>query len=611
MMMNNHQHRSRVLPQPFAVLAMVLALLFFLLPARLQAHGEVEGGGAQNIVRTLEAPGGKYRVALMHSPAIPTAGEITNIEFTVTRILPEPDPLLGPEVPVGIQPEGLLLDSKSQRVLVPHLPVHPEGDAGIFGIAEYQFEHTGTLLLRFVIHSEVGDELTVDFPITVQSNMDAFFRFWVNLAVCLLILGLTGMQLWKVRATGGQIPQMVRPIAIGAASLVGVILVMNFFVLDQVLAMRKPKPSEVAEVAVTRNENGSYTISEPAQKELGIILVDVQQMPLQERISAFGAVEPDSQLVADIFAPFWGRIDFASAPLRVGDKVTKGQEVVLLSLELSAFERGLMLEKQKNLQGALVESQKRQDAAQVELDRAQKLASANPAYEQDLKWAKTLFDEAKKIHDEIAEQEKNYANAIKARDPRKTPITTPIAGQVTAIDFVPGQIGLTDEYLKLLTVTDTSFVWVWTQVQLHDAWKIKTGQVAQVFPADTTDNPLAGKVQYIDDAVDPANRTLRVLVRVPNANQRLALGSFARVEFSTQVRTIAVPEKAVVDEGSTKHVYVIREDGTFEPLLIEVGMKQDGWWQVISGLSEGDRVIGEGAGMLGSFRQQEVAGISH
>ncbi|MBI4463719.1 MAG: efflux RND transporter periplasmic adaptor subunit, partial [Acidobacteria bacterium] len=385
---------------------------------------------------------------------------------------------------------------------------------------------------------------------------------------------------------------------------------MNFFIIDQVLAMRKPKVAGGAAETVALNEDGSYTIPKAVQQELGLALVAAKQVPLGETVTAFGTVAPDARLTADVYAPLWGRIEFADKPLVVGDRVRKGQELVLLTLELSQVERGLMLEKQKNIKGALEEAKKRLDAAQVEQERFQKLSAANPAFEPDLKWAKELYDEAKKVYDDIAEQDKNYLNVIKIRDPRKTAVPSPINGTVTVVGFIPGQLDLIDEYKKLFTIADTSRVWVWTQVYLYDAWKVKVGDSARVSPAEEGGHPLPGKVRYIDDAVDPTGRTLQVLVEADNPQQGLALGSFVRVDFSRQQRGIVVPVQAVVDEGDRQYVYVARDAEKFEPLQVELGIQQDGWWQVLSGLQEGDQVIAKGAGLLGSFRQEQATPVA-
>jgi len=267
---------NRPIPQTgccFSVLAGALLALLWL-PAPGFAHGEVEGGGVQLIERMVQGASGAYRVVMMCSPALPTAGKPANIELTVMRQLPTPDPLLGSEVPVTLPPEGSLVYAESGRTLDPELHVHPEGEAGVWGVAEYEFAKSGSFLLRFHIQTETGDSLSVDFPVSVAANAAAFFRFWVNLAISILILGLTGMQLWRIRKQGEPNARMVRPVATGAASLAAILLIMDFFVLDKVLALREPKVTTAPEENVTANEDGSYTIPASIQSQLGIVLAD-------------------------------------------------------------------------------------------------------------------------------------------------------------------------------------------------------------------------------------------------------------------------------------------------------------------------------------------------
>ena len=598
---------------------LLLVVLFsLLLPLNGWTHGEVSGGGEQKSVQKVQTRNGTYRIEMMHSPAQPVAGEPANIELKVVRLLPKPDPLLGSEVPVGLPPEALLLSARTQAVLDPHLPVHAEGEAGIFGVAEYRFPpsgpflvrwlipQSGSFLVRFVIHTEAGDQFNVDLPVTAQPDMAAFFRVWVNLALCGLILGLTGMQLGKVRSAGGGLPRMLRPIVIGAVSLLAVLLPMNFFGLDRVLAMRKPKVAAGATEAVTANEDGSYTIPDGVQKDLGLVLVAAKQMPLEQAITAYGTIEANPASLAEVFAPLWGRIEYPDKPLAVGDRVERGKELVRITLELSAIERAPMEAKQKDIKGALAQARERKDAAQFEYDRAQKLAAANPAFEQDLKWAKELLDEANDAYEQIAKQDLGYVGVIKFRDPRKIPVAAPISGTIATIDFVPGQLNLNGEYRKLFTIVDTTQVWVRGQIYLSDVWKLKAGQAVQVFPEGASSRAITGAVRWIGDSVDPANRTVPVILTVPNPDRRVALGSFARIEFPQRKRAVAVPEQAVVDDGTTRRVYVARDQNRFEALAVELGVKRDGWWQVLSGLQEGDRVIAKGAGLLGSLRQEEA-----
>ncbi len=599
----------------FPLFALFLTLL---LPTFARAHGEVVGGGAVNLVRQIEAAGSSYRVEMMYSPSQPAAGEPTNVEFKVVRLLATPDPLLGSEIPITEAPHASLLHAYTDQVIESEIHMHAEGEAGIFGIAEYPFPaggpfllrslfpFTGSYRLRFLVDTGTGDEFPVDLPITVQPDGSALFRVWINLALCGLILGLTGMQLRKARAAGGGQSALLRPALIGAGSLVVVVLGMNVFVLDQVLAMREPVIPPAPALAVTPNEDGTFTVPEQVQEDLGLVLAEAKEMSLNQAITGFGAVEPDPDKVAEVFAPLWGRIEFPAETLAVGDHVERRQELVRVILELSAVERAPMEAKQKDIRSALEQATQRRDAAQIEYERAQTLAAANLAFEQDLQWAEELFDEAEDAYQQIAKQDQDYVRVIEFRDPRRTPVLAPISGTITSVDFVPGQLNLNGEYRKLFTITDTSGVWVRALVYLSDALQLRDGQSAQVFP-EGAEGSIAGTVRWVGDTVNPADRTVPVIVSVANRNNRLALGSFARVEFPQRRQAVAVPDQAVLDDGTTRQVYVAREENRFLPLEIEVGVKQDGWWQIISGIQEGDRVIAQGAGLLGSLRLEEAA----
>ena len=614
----------------------LLLLLSLLLPTLLRAHGEVAGGGAVNLVQEVQTANGTYRVEMMYSPSQPAAGEPVNVELKVVRLLATPDPLLGSEIPVTQPPHVSLLDARSDAVIEPEIHTHAEGEAGIFGIAEYPFPAGGPFLLRslfpftgsyrlhFLVQTDSGDEFPVDLPITVQPDGASLFRVWVNIALFGLILGLTAMQLRKARAAGraadpasedGRSP-LLRPALIGAGSLVVVAVAMNLFVLDQVLAMREPVIAPAPAAVVTPNEDGTFTVPGAVQRDLGLVLAEAREMPLDQAVTGFGTVEADPALVAEVFAPLWGRIEYPGEPLAVGDRVDRRQELVRVILELSAIERAPMEAKQKDIRSALEQVTQRRDAAKVAYDRARKLAAANPAFEQDLTWAEEILDEAEDAYQQVAKQDQDYVRVIEFRDPRRTPVLAPIAGTITSIDFVPGQLNLNGEYRKLFTITDTTSVWVRARMYLSDVSQLKDGQPAQVFPEGASGEPAAGTVsgtvRWIGDTVNPADRTVPVIVAVPNQNNRLALGSFARVEFPQRRQAVAVPVEAVLDDGKTRQVYVARGEDRFLPLEIEVGVKRDGWWQVVSGIQEGDRVIAKGAGLLGSLRlEQDAAPAPH
>src|ERR1043165_6797381 len=260
------------LPRPSRRSLIAAIALLLLCPILVQAHEEVPGGGAQTYTRILTGKTYKYQLDLMYSPSSPIAGEPANLGVGLKRLLAKPDPLLGSEVPVTEMPDLRLLDLKTRKVVVEHLPLTAEESAGDFEINDYEFPNAGSFLLDVVVHTQTGETLTEDIPITVTANAAALFRLWVTLAVALLIIGLTAMQLWKVRARGGETSQMLKPAAIGLVSLVVVVFVMDRFILGAVLDLRKPKVAATPTGTVTTNEDGSYTIPASIQQQLGITL---------------------------------------------------------------------------------------------------------------------------------------------------------------------------------------------------------------------------------------------------------------------------------------------------------------------------------------------------
>ncbi len=72
----------------------------------------------------------------------------------------------------------------------------------------------------------------------------------------------------------------------------------------------------------------------------------------------------------------------------------------------------------------------------------------------------------------------------------------------------------------------------------------------------------------------------------------------SRIRTVSDTAVLAVPETAVIDTGDQKIVYVEREVGVYEGVLVELGPKSNGYYAVISGLLPGDQVAAAGAFLI-------------
>ncbi|MGH7784390.1 MAG: FixH family protein, partial [Candidatus Binatia bacterium] len=65
-------------------------------------------------------------------------------------------------------------------------------------------------------------------------------------------------------------------------------------------------------------------------------------------------------------------------------------------------------------------------------------------------------------------------------------------------------------------------------------------------------------------------------------------------------RHLAVPEEAILDSGIRKRVFIDKGNGHFEPKEVKLGAKMDGFYQVIAGLNDGQRIAASSAFLLDS-----------
>jgi hypothetical protein len=71
----------------------------------------------------------------------------------------------------------------------------------------------------------------------------------------------------------------------------------------------------------------------------------------------------------------------------------------------------------------------------------------------------------------------------------------------------------------------------------------------------------------------------------------------ARIVVATREGALMVPEESVVLRPAGKVVYAVRE-GRAEQRQVETGLKQDGLYEIVSGIAAGDIVAVDGAGFL-------------
>jgi RND family efflux transporter MFP subunit len=179
-------------------------------------------------------------------------------------------------------------------------------------------------------------------------------------------------------------------------------------------------------------------------------------------------------------------------------------------------------------------------------------------------------------------------------------VRAPGDGMIIARSVNSGQVvGAAQE---LFVVTDLRTVWVIGDLYENDFARVAVGSPATVAIPARPKTMLSGRVAYIDPRVDPATRTAKVRVEVPNRDMELRLGMYVTVTFQTGSgeRSIVVPRDAVqaIGERSVVYVPVEGDEGRFAERPVKLGVAVGDSLQVLEGLKPGDRVVTAGSFFL-------------
>jgi membrane fusion protein, heavy metal efflux system len=186
---------------------------------------------------------------------------------------------------------------------------------------------------------------------------------------------------------------------------------------------------------------------------------------------------------------------------------------------------------------------------------------------------------------------------LKAPPSFQVPLRSPVSGEITDRLVGPGQL-LVAGATQCFTISDMSTVWVLLNIYQGDMAYVQTGDSVDI-STDAYPQVFHGRVSYIAPALDPNTRTLQARVVTDNPGQKLKNNMYvsATVQAGAISDALVVPDASVLrDTENMPFVYVQGADkpNEFGRRVVTVGESRDGHTQIISGLKEGERVVGDG-----------------
>jgi len=152
----------------------------------------------------------------------------------------------------------------------------------------------------------------------------------------------------------------------------------------------------------------------------------------------------------------------------------------------------------------------------------------------------------------------------------------------------------------LFQVANLGTVWIEAEVYVNEIRYLNVGTEASVKIDALPQKIFKGKIVFENPTLEENSKVNVVRFQIDNENNLIKPGMMARVTIDyNQKETLVVPKEALLI-GRMKMVWIEVEPGMFESRTVETGIENKSFVEILSGVSEGERVVITGAYLLNS-----------
>ncbi|HTN45696.1 MAG TPA: efflux RND transporter periplasmic adaptor subunit [Flavipsychrobacter sp.] len=323
-------------------------------------------------------------------------------------------------------------------------------------------------------------------------------------------------------------------------------------------------------------ESGAFQLSDTMMAKCTFYKATPQ--PLKNEIRLFGKISADNNKLAQVYPIVGGVV--TDIHVELGDYVKQGQVLATIrSSEIARFQKERMdavnevavseknLQVAKDLFGGKLNSEKDVMAAEKELEKDKaELNRVNEVY---------------KIYN--------------LKSGSMYHVVAPISGFVVTKKINRNEQIRADNSEPLFSIAEINEVWALANVNESDISRIHEGYDAEVKTLAFPDNAFHGKIDKIFNAIDPETRSMKVRVKIPNADFKLKpeMNCTVAVRFREAQQLIAVPASAIVFDKSKYWVMVFKDRHNIETRRIAIYRQVGDTTYIKNGIRDGETVISQ------------------
>ncbi len=320
------------------------------------------------------------------------------------------------------------------------------------------------------------------------------------------------------------------------------------------------------------------------QPRVAVTVARAEQRRMPVQIITTGTIEPVE--TADVGSQVGGVV--VRIAFREGQDVRAGQ--TLIELDARPFRAAL-----EQASGVLARDLAQLQSARLDAERADRLLEQNLISAADHDKATAAADA---LQASVRADSGTVANA--RLNLEFSGIRAPITGRTGRLNVHVGDLVKAGTSEPLVTVNRVQpirvgFTVPQDQIPLVQRYRNAAPRVlVRVSAGDSTD--IAGRLAFVDNALDPATGTLLLKGEFANGDGKLWPGEFVEVRLVLAVEPdcIVVPAPAVTNGQQGAYVYVLNADSTATPRPVVVKRTDDVTAVLASGLKPGETVVTDG-----------------
>jgi cobalt-zinc-cadmium efflux system membrane fusion protein len=324
--------------------------------------------------------------------------------------------------------------------------------------------------------------------------------------------------------------------------------------------------------------------SDETAREAGIQTAPVERRRLAETIEVVGRLVFDQNRLAQLSSAVPATV--VEVKVDVGDEVRAGDPLVVLASAAVGED-----------QSRLAAARARVEMAAAALAREQSLLEKGISARKEVEAARSELAAAQ-AELQAARASLRVAGASAESTEGRYTLAAPLAGTVVARDAVVGRAVSPEEIL--VQVADLATMWALLEIPEAESTKVRAGQLVSLRFEGLSGGERQASLSRVGASVDPATRTLRARVDLPNVDRSLKAGLFVRgrIHVSEERDAVLVPREAVQYAEGQPVVFVKDTDSVYLPVPVKLGAETDGRIEILHGLEPGVGVVTTGAFLL-------------